>query len=316
MKFTDHQLNQILEDFPNLELSYEKKLHKKVQSDIYLTIPKGKKYFAWFKLYKNIPMCFFLEINRRNKCIENIIHYQLSFDKILCSHKGTILYGTMFFVNKKRCFNIENIYYLRGINMVYSNNYIIIKEMHNLMKSYIKQSYYNNNSILLGLPIIDTNYYNITKKINNLYYDVFSIQYRLLYKNKPFLNELIKIHKQIYKYFLVKPTIINDIYDLYVLNDKIYEKFSVAFIPDYKSSVMMNSLFRNIKENINLDALEESDDEDEFENVSLDKFVDLDKKYVMKCLYLPKYKLWQPIETVNQNVSQKREILFYKKNNN
>ena len=142
MKFTDHQLNQILEDFPNLELSYEKKLHKKVQSDIYLTIPKGKKYFAWFKLYKNIPMCFFLEINRRNKCIENIIHYQLSFDKILCSHKGTILYGTMFFVNKKRCFNIENIYYLRGINMVYSNNYIIIKEMHNLMKSYIKQSYY------------------------------------------------------------------------------------------------------------------------------------------------------------------------------
>ena len=39
---------------------------------------------------------------------------------------------------------------------------------------------------------------------------------------------------------------------------------------------------------INLDALEESDDEEEFENVSLDKFVDLDKKYVMKCLYLSK----------------------------
>ena len=46
MRFTDHQLDQILEDFPNFELSYEKKLHKKVQSDIYLTIPKGKKYFA------------------------------------------------------------------------------------------------------------------------------------------------------------------------------------------------------------------------------------------------------------------------------
>ena len=56
---------KILKDFPNLELSYEKKLHKKVQSDIYLTIPKGKKYFAWFKLYKNNPTCFFLEINRK-----------------------------------------------------------------------------------------------------------------------------------------------------------------------------------------------------------------------------------------------------------
>ena len=105
----------------------------------------------------------------------------------------------------------------------------------------------------------------------------------------------------------------NDIYDLYVLNEKVYEKFSIAFIPDYKTSVMMNSLFRNIKENINLDALEESDDEEEFENVSLDKFVDLDKKYVMKFLYLSKYKSWQPIEVVQQTVSQKREILFYKK---
>ena len=37
---------KILKDFPNLELSYEKKLHKKVQSDIYLTIPKGQKIFC------------------------------------------------------------------------------------------------------------------------------------------------------------------------------------------------------------------------------------------------------------------------------
>ena len=45
----------------------------------------------------------------------------------------------------------------------------------------------------MGLPLIDTNYYNLTNKLNNLYYDVFCIQYRLLYKNKPYLNELIKL---------------------------------------------------------------------------------------------------------------------------
>ena len=44
----------------------------------------------------------------------------------------------------------------------------------------------------MGLPLIDTNYYNLQNKINNLYYDVFCIQYRLLYKNKPYLNELLK----------------------------------------------------------------------------------------------------------------------------
>tara|TARA_B100000925_G_scaffold121990_1_gene90599 strand:+ start:373 stop:1311 length:939 start_codon:yes stop_codon:yes gene_type:complete len=304
---------EILKDFPNLELSYEKKLHKKVQSDIYITIPKGKKYFAWFKLYKNIPTCFFLEINRKKKSIENIEHYLFPFKKQLCAGSGTILYGTMFFVNKKRCFNIENIYYLRGNDLKHTNNALKIKEMYNLMENYIKQNYFNSKSILMGLPIIDTNYYNLQSKINNLYYDVFCIQYRLLYKNKPYLNELVKINKQIYKYFLVKPTIVNDIYDLYVLNNNKYEKFSIAYIPDYKCSVMMNSLFRNIKENENLDALEESDDEEEFENVSLDKFVDLDKKYIMKCLYLHKFKSWQPLEVVNNKVSEKREILFYKK---
>ena len=43
---------------------------------------------------------------------------------------------------------------------------------------------------------------------------------------------------------------------------------------------MMNTLFRDIKENRNLDV-EESDDEEEFENISLDKFVNLDKKYIV-----------------------------------
>ena len=50
----------IMEKFPNVELSYEKNLYKKVQhnSDIYLTIPKGRKYFAWLTTYKSSPVCF------------------------------------------------------------------------------------------------------------------------------------------------------------------------------------------------------------------------------------------------------------------
>jgi hypothetical protein len=40
----------------------------------------------------------------------------------------------------------------------------------------------------------------------------------------------------------------------------------------------MNQLFRNIKENKNLDYIEESDDEADFEDVREDRFVDLKKK--------------------------------------
>ena len=35
----------------------------------------------------------------------------------------------------------------------------------------------------------------------------------------------------------------------------------------------MNSLFRNIKENKNIDYIEESEDESDFENTSEDKYV-------------------------------------------
>lgn len=66
-------------------------------------------------------------------------------------------------------------------------------------------------------------------------------------------------------------------YDYTVANKLIADKL-IAAIPDYKTSVFMNALFRNIKENRSLDALEESDDEDEFENTNIDKFVDLTKK--------------------------------------
>ncbi len=69
-------------------------------------------------------------------------------------------------------------------------------------------------------------------------------------------------------------------------------------IPTYKCSVFLNSLFRNIKENKNLDLLEESDDEDDFENIELNKFVDLDKTILMECVFLKKFQKWQPLKQI------------------
>jgi hypothetical protein len=92
--------------------------------------------------------------------------------------------------------------------------------------------------------------------------------------------------------FTVKPDLQNDIYHLYEDGDKYH---SVALIPDYTTSVMMNKLFRNIKENTNLDTLEESDDEDEFEDDRDDRFVFLDKSYKMVCAYNNKFKKWVPV---------------------
>jgi hypothetical protein len=83
---------------------------------------------------------------------------------------------------------------------------------------------------------------------------------------------------------------------LYNPNDNSF--IGTAMIPTYKSSVFLNGLFRHIKENTNLDFLEESDDEDEFENTQLDKFVDLDKKILMECVFLKRFQKWQPVKVI------------------
>ena len=313
MNLTHNEKFNILKKFPKFELSYEKKLHKKVQADIYITIPKGKKFFAWFTNYKKYKVCFFLEIDRRYNEIKNISVNICSFDKILTSGKGTILYGTIFYINKKKFFNIENIYYYKGYSLSNYNQYQKFKQISLLVNYNINQTPYLKNSIIFGLPIIDTNYYKLKEQIHNLPYDLYSIQYRLLFHNKPFLNEFIKLERIIYKNFIIKATIINDIYELYYDNEGKLDKFKYACIPDYKTSVMMNSLFRIIKENRNLDLLEESDDEEEFEDISLDKFVYLEKQIKMKCVYMNKFDSWKPIEITSEKISPKREIICYKK---
>ena len=313
MKLTVNEQRDLLKQFPKFELSYEKKLHKKVHSDICLTIPKGKKFFAWFKTYKRNNYCFLLQIDKRHNSIENITINVCCFDKVLCSGKGTVLYGTIFNIGKNKFFNIENVYFSRGNNYTFTNQYKKISEMYNLMNKYIKQVTYLKHTINFGLPIIAKNQYDLKKQLSDIPYNLYCIQHRLLYNNKPFLNEFIKIDQTIYKIFLVKPTITNDIYELYYKNGEKLEKYKIACIPDYKTSVMMNSIFRTIKENENLDLLEESDDEEEFENINLDKFVDLEKEVNMKCVFISKFDSWKPVEISNNNISPRREIICYKK---
>jgi hypothetical protein len=95
---------------------------------------------------------------------------------------------------------------------------------------------------------------------------------------------------------LVKAGLSADTYMLYNPSDNTL--VGTAMVPTYKNSVFLNGLFRNIKENKNLDSLEESDDEDEFENIQLDKFVNLEKKILMECVFLKRFQKWQPVKVI------------------
>jgi hypothetical protein len=112
-------------------------------------------------------------------------------------------------------------------------------------------------------------------------------------------------HKPQYKdmtTFHVMADIQFDIYHLYAFgknNTSVY--YGVAGIPTIKTSVYMNGLFRNIKENQNIDSIEESDDEDDFENIDHTKYVDLNKKLVMECVFHNKFKKWVPVHVCPPN---------------
>ena len=70
----------------------------------------------------------------------------------------------------------------------------------------------------------------------------------------------------------------------------------------------MNKLFRNIKENNNLDTLEESDNEEEFENINIDKFVNLEKSYLIDCEYNSKFKKWIPRNLSKNKIVSKNNL--------
>ena len=90
-----------------------------------------------------------------------------------------------------------------------------------------------------------------------------------------------------------------DVYHLFAYGcQKTPVYYNLAYVPTYRSSVFLNGLFRNIRENQNLDYIEESDDEADFENMDEYKYVDIQKVLLMECQYSPKFRKWVPTRVV------------------
>jgi hypothetical protein len=287
--------------FPKVELSYERFLHKKVSNfDTLMAIPKGPKCYLWITKYNgnNISIFFILDNHRQ---IKDIFYFH--FDKYLKSNLtsdiGTIFYGTIFYTNINKCFTIENVLYHCGKNVA---NISWGKKWY-ILESILSDNLQNicDPKIIVGLPIFSNKIDDFKEQMSRSLYGIYKIEYRKFNDiNKSICTKINTLCENFTptlsnNVFTIKPTFQNDIYELYD-NNKFIDN---AHIPDYKTSVMMNSLFRTIKENINLDALEESDDEDEFQNNDDDQYVSLDTSYKMKCVFNHKFKKWQPIETIN-----------------
>ena len=308
----------VVKNFPPLKLSYDTLSHKKVNdADIIFAIPVGKKCFVWFTIKDNQPICYILELDRQSKIIQ--VHlYPTCFRKELSY--GSIFYGTFFHYNSTPFVTLEDIYVYKG-RKVHNIDFKEKLELFlNIFRNELKQRSPGRHFVSFGLPLFHQSHERLLELINPNN-RIMCFQYRYFHKrniirvkpstviydksepqSKPtpiIPNNVVRknqdnSNKVIFereRVFTVSPDLQNDIYHLH---DNKNKYIGVAFIPDYKTSIMLNKLFRKIKENDNLDTLEESDDEEEFECEQEDKFVYLDKKYNMYCVFNRKFKMWVP----------------------
>ena len=333
MSVSPNLLNELLGRLPSFELSYETISHKKVSSDynITLAIPYGKKSYIWFTFLRDKDVCLLLEIGREKKVSSMKILSDINLPISLAY--GTILYGSLCEIpDKGQYFVTEDILYSKGISISkqpFNERLGFLYELFTLYPEW----FYNNNSFPIVLPVcwaLDENCsQHIPEHIQaKIPYTVHHIQHRSLqyivpYVNIPFTRNIIPVSnntstnilfippalprfdysKPQYKRpttFEIKADLQNDIYHLYAFGknaERIY--CGIAYIPSYDTSCYMNSLFRDIKENRHLDSLEESDDEEEFQNMKEDKFVDLEKLLAIECVYTYKFRRWTPVNVVH-----------------
>uniref|UniRef100_A0A6C0DR96 mRNA capping enzyme adenylation domain-containing protein n=1 Tax=viral metagenome TaxID=1070528 RepID=A0A6C0DR96_9ZZZZ len=331
--------DNIMDRYPSFELSYETISHKKVSPsyNICLAIPHGKKFVLWYTFYGTENVCLLLHINKDKK-ISKIVNTGINTNQKLCLGTilyGSMIEETGG-DNSKNIFVIEDAYYYAGISLKKCNFRERWDFIYQFMTLYKR---HNNIAITLPLmwenkvegefecsPILPN---SIQEKLG---YIVHHIQYRSFKEVMPYLNILVtrKVNlaqvvksqpiktvgpifdtetfiydysRPQYRYptvFQVSADLQFDIYHLFAFgkNGKpVY--YGVAGIPNYKISIFMNSLFRKIRENANLDAIEESDDEEDFQDISEDKYVDLNKVVLMECTFHTKFKKWVPLRIVD-----------------
>ena len=339
MELSQNQTTQLMKRFPEFELSYETISHKKVSPkyDICLAIPTGKKCFAWFTFHNDNDVCYLLDLNREKKITKSTViqtgfEHSLSLGTIVY---GTWIKEE---TTENQWFVIEDIMFYKGIPMKkcgFSERLAFIAEL----MCQLKQEFRKLTDVVFVLPMIwqvelkdsiEDYPISIPSEISNsVYYQIHHIQYRSCGEIMPYLN--VNINKKIgssetkktvlhmimfdntnikmdftkpqYKYptvFRIIPDLQFDIYHLFAYgkdSQPIY--YNIAYIPNYKTSVMMNGLFRNIRENKNLDYIEESDDEEDFQNMNIDKYVHMEKILLMECVFNNKFKRWTPMRVVS-----------------
>jgi hypothetical protein len=297
-----------------------------------MAIPTGKKQLIWFTFDKTDDIALLIDINK-SKQITKMSRVNISSPRI-DTYFGTLLYGTMVQSTETiQVFVIEDIYHYEGINL----KKMLFGEKLTYLYDFFTKNLPNqqSNEFLLALPYMRI--FRDDADLDSLpFYESFTkpakyishhIQFRSTSTIVPYLNHIYKkpqapieqkclslcdsLEKRtdfdyrlpIYSgvaIFRAVADIRDDVYHLFA-----YEKdapsayVGVAYIGTRVQSKYMNSLFRKIRENINIDYGEESEDEEYFQDLRIDKYVNLACDYKIECVFNKRFRMWEPVKKVD-----------------
>jgi hypothetical protein len=313
-----------------------KKVLSTTEYDLCVAIPYGKKAYVWYTFCNHTSICLLMELNRDNQISDTISIFPNTTKIPKDFELGTIVSGTIYEEieieeeinpNKepRKYFLVDDIHMYKGIaistwcfhlksGFLYD---FLQKQTQNMSLSF----FWNHEKEMPKIPYnVRFIQYRSTKQILP-HYNVSSNKkplwnptivsavetYKPILQNKINMNWKFNYSRPIYKrnaFFWVKADIAFDVYYLGVINDHNTKQHEIlycqnALVLNFKTSVLLNTIFRNIRENQCLDIIEESDDEDDFEDVREDRFVDLNKECIMECYFHFKFKKWVPILVVS-----------------
>ena len=309
---------------PSFELSYGLDRHSKVAPDLFMLAPKGQRVIIAFLSRPDGDSCYICKLDRHS----NVCRYTrvlASFSRELCA--GTLLYGV-----------------IPSLGSCGSNIVLIEDVIHWMGKPVTRDNLVRKCAILEELfqrhlgAAPSTRYLDFALPVwANSLEDARSLSASLGYEARAILGfssrargmrplaatqfqepvAVSRVPSPMKAQILDQAVLVckaleaQDSYALFARAER-GELVSAghAAVNTIATSVLLNGIFRRIKENSNLDLLEESDSDDEFECVAPDKYVDLNKSVVMMCSFNSMQAAWAPVSVAppGEPVSLLRDV--------
>lgn len=272
--------------------------------DACIALPEGVVRHCYFTLHKGQPACFLLEMNGQHAVTKGEM-VLAAFDPSLAA--GTLVKGTLLSCKNKRFFVVWDLILLCSRDVSDKSYEIRTAHLPGFFSS-VAPCPYTQLSLTFASPIEASSFKHCSKLVADLPYTLVD----MLYVRKGTVPSIRSVQRSQKKGCRSSPCIMtieadatHDIYRLRPYNSPVSR---VAAVQSLAESRKLNCLFREIRENNDLDLTEMSEDEEFFEDIGHDKYLKKCPAKTVECVYDFKMKRWVILDVKQGRVASEQNI--------